>query len=421
VSALHIAVVGGGTAGCAAALALHRAGHAVRLLERVADPGPVGAGILLQPTGLAVLRELGLADEVAAQAARVDRLHGATASGRTVMDLHYDAWRPGAYGHGVHRGILFSALWNALTHEGVPVSTGVDVTGIEAAAPDGRRLQTAGHGTLGPFDLVVCADGARSALRAAPGGVRRARPYPWGALWGIVPDPEEAFGGVLAQTYRGTTEMVGTLPSGRVSWAALGREGSGDVPCVSLFWSLRADTVDAVRAQGLDAWKARVLALAPRVAPVLDQLTDPGRLLFAGYHDVVLRRWHGAGLVVLGDAGHAMSPQLGQGANLALIDAWTLARCLAQAGSGPGSVDAALAAYSRRRRRHLRYYAAASRLLTPVFQSELRPLGVARDALMAPAARIPWVRGQMVQALAGTKTGLLTTLGGEDAVLDAPA
>ncbi|XAY07966.1 Kynurenine 3-monooxygenase [Paraconexibacter sp. AEG42_29] len=433
-------MVGGGTAGTAAALSLHRAGHSVVLLERVPDPGPVGAGILLQPTGMAVLSELGLDGEVAARAARVARLQGTTAAGRTVMDLHYDDWRSGAFGLGVHRGILFSALWDALGRDGVEVRTGVDVNGVSAVgagagvgvgagavggagattgpragAGRGRVLHTRDHGDLGPFDLVVCADGARSALRAATGLVRRARPYPWGALWAIVPDPKERFGGVLAQTYRGTTEMVGTLPSGRVRLPG----GGADVPCVSLFWSLHGDTVAAVRAAGLDAWKADVLTLAPRVAAILEQLTDPAQLLFAAYHDVVLRRWHaGDGLVVLGDAGHAMSPQLGQGANLALIDAWVLTRCLADAGRGPGALAGALAAYSARRRRHLRFYALTSRLLTPVFQSDLPGVGVARDALMGPAARVPWVRGQMVQSLAGTKTGVLSTLGGPDAVLD---
>lgn len=73
---LHIAVVGAGTAGAAAAILLARAGHRVEVFERVADPGPVGAGITLQPTGQAALRTLGLLDEVAACGAPVDRLHG---------------------------------------------------------------------------------------------------------------------------------------------------------------------------------------------------------------------------------------------------------------------------------------------------------------------------------------------------------
>ena len=87
---MDVAVVGCGTAGAAAALFLARAGHRVTTLERVPDPGPVGAGITLQPTGQAVLAELGLLAPVLDHGARVDRLHARTATGRTLVDLRYD-------------------------------------------------------------------------------------------------------------------------------------------------------------------------------------------------------------------------------------------------------------------------------------------------------------------------------------------
>src|SRR4051812_31442322 len=74
VEALRIGVVGAGTAGAAAAILLARAGHAVTLFERVATPGPVGAGITLQPTGQAVLARLGLLEPIVARATRLDGL-----------------------------------------------------------------------------------------------------------------------------------------------------------------------------------------------------------------------------------------------------------------------------------------------------------------------------------------------------------
>jgi 2-polyprenyl-6-methoxyphenol hydroxylase-like FAD-dependent oxidoreductase len=121
---------------------------------------------------------------------------------------------------------------------------------------------------------------------------------------------------------------------------------------------------------------------------------------------VVMRRWHDGRLVFVGDSGHAMSPQLGQGVNLALLDAHVLAGCLER----HSSVDAALAAYSEARRAHLRFYSWASRLMTPVFQSHLGALGPPRDLLLHPVSRIPWMRRQFVSALAGAKTGVLSTL-----------
>ena len=367
----RIAIVGCGTAGPAAALFLHRAGHDVEIFERAPVLGPVGAGLLVQPTGMAVLDRLGLAEEVAARGARVDRLHGETHRGRLVMDLRYADLRPGLHGTGIHRGELFGVLHDAVTAEGIPVHLG-------------RAVQRA---DLGGHELIVAADGARSTLRGNTALVRRARPYPWGALWAILEDPDDRFGGVLSQVYRGTREMVGFLPSGR------GR--------VSLFWSQLAE---APRPD-LATLTARIHALAPRAAPLLEQLTDPAQLLWAGYHDVVLRSFHEGNLVALGDAAHAMSPQLGQGANLALMDAAALHDALA---AHPGDLPRALRAYEDARRPSIRFYQRASRALTPLFQSRLGFLGPPRDLLMQPVVRaLPPLRRESLRSLAGVKTGLL--------------
>lgn len=384
---LRIAVVGCGTAGPAAALLLARAGHAVEVLERVPDPSPVGAGLLLQPTGMAVLRELGLLDDVERRGARVERLHGETDTGRVVMDIAYATLGPGLHGLGLHRGALFEALYGPLrAQERIAVRTGVDVARV-----DGAWIETAGGERLGPYDLVVAADGARSVVRRSTALCRSDTRYPWGALWAILDDPGGRHAGVLSQVYRSTTEMLGFLPTG---------EGR-----VSLFWSVRCDEGERWPANGgLSALKTRMLALTPRVGHLLGQLTDPAQILFAAYRDVRTGgRWHEGRVVLLGDAGHAMSPQLGQGANLALLDAWCLARSLAE---HDGDVAAALAGYSKRRRAHLRFYAFASRRLTPLFQADRAFLARPRDAFMHPvAARIGWVNRQMVGTLAGSKLG----------------
>jgi 2-polyprenyl-6-methoxyphenol hydroxylase-like FAD-dependent oxidoreductase len=391
--ALRIAVAGCGTAGPAAALLLRRAGHDVTVYERFEDPRPVGAGILVQPTGMAVLDELGLGSAIREEGARVERLHGATAGGRTVLDLRYSDLEPGLHGLGLHRGALFATLHGALEAAKVPIHLGCALTGIDRDGDGAWLLAGEAAERHGPYDLVVVADGARSALRGATGIPHRVRPYPWGAVWAIAHDAAGEYGGVLAQTYRGTRGMAGFLPTGR--------EPESGMRVVSLFWSLRADAVAAWRAAGTEAWKAQVLALEPRAAVILDQVGDIETLTFAAYHDVRMRRWHGDRVVMLGDAGHAMSPQLGQGANLALVDASALARALAE----HGDVPSALAAYSRARRANLLYYGAASRGLTPLFQSSLGALGPPRDALMGPACRFGPTRRLMLSSLAGRMGG----------------
>ena len=115
--------------------------------------------------------------------------------------------------------------------------------------------------------------------------------------------------------------MYGVLPTGRGP--------ADDRPLVSLYWSLALDDHARWQADGLDAWKAEVRGFDPRIEPVLAQITDPTQVLLARYRDVRMKRWHGDRIVFLGDAAHATSPQLGNGANLALVDAWTLAEALA--------------------------------------------------------------------------------------------
>lgn len=393
---MDVGVVGCGTAGAAAALFLARAGHRVTVYEAVPDPQPLGAGILLQPTGMDVLRELGLLPEVLARGAPVERLRCLTRGGRVVLDLGYRDLHPESFGLGMHRGVLFGALFAAVNAEpGVTLRCGEAMQGMELGA-DGRRvLLTAEGARRGPHDLVVVADGSRSQLRDDTPLSRRAAQYPWGALWFIGLDPERTFDGELFQVVEGTHRMLGCLPSG------LGPDG--ETPRVSLFWSIRHDRVDAWRAAGLAPWKALVASMEPRLEPLLAQIASVDDVLFARYWDVVLRPWHAQGVVYLGDAAHATSPQLGQGANLALVDARALAGCLAHA----SSLDAGLAAYSRARRAQLDYYQLATRALTPFFQSDLRPLGWVRDACMGLACKLPWVRGKMIRTMSGLERGVL--------------
>src|SRR3954451_4726966 len=296
----RVGVVGAGTAGLAAAALLARAGDTVEVLERAPSPGPVGAGLLLQPTGQAILTRLGVLDEVLAGAARVERILGTTIAGKRFMDLTY----PGAeFGLGVHRGALFAALLGAAERAGAVLRPGVEIV-----ARSGGTLTAAGGARFGPYDLIVGADGARSPLRRFLGVRPRVLEHRWGALWGIFEDPDTAFP-AMDQYFDGAGRMAGFLPT-----------GTGGV---SLFWSVRLDRIAAVRAAGVDAFRADLFDLVPQASFLA--LESMEQLLPASYRQVSLPRWHDGQLVLLGDAAHALSPQLGQGANLALLDAAALA------------------------------------------------------------------------------------------------
>ena len=321
---LDIGIIGAGTAGAAAAIFLARGGHRVTVHERVPSPRAVGAGITLQPSGLHVLRRLGLADRVIAQGARIDRLLCETRARRAIVDLSYATIAPRLFGVGTHRGVLFEALIGALHGAGVDLRTGVTIARIERAPKRQSWLIDEDETRFGPYDLVIAADGARSTLRRAASAETRAEPYPWGALWFVTRDVREEqhrHASSLRQVVDGNGIFLGLLPTGRAP--------GGSEPLISLFWSLRCDRVDEwrrkARSDRMRSWKDEVIALAPEATPILETVEDPEQMLFATYHDVVMRTWSGRNFVVLGDAAHATSPQLGQGSNLALWDAMTLA------------------------------------------------------------------------------------------------
>jgi 2-polyprenyl-6-methoxyphenol hydroxylase-like FAD-dependent oxidoreductase len=394
---LRIAVVGAGTAGPAAAIFLGRAGHAVTVFERAPDPGPVGAGITLQPTGQVVLARLGLLQAIAARATRVDGLLCRRPDGRPVVDLRYSDIAPWLCGFGLHRGVLFETLIDALrVLPTVTLRFGIPVVSSPTEG-HARWLVDARGDRHGPFDLVIAADGAASALHRAADHRVRSRPYPWGALWFVAEDRGTTLTADrrVVQVVDGAERMFGLLPTGLAP--------RGTTAVVSVFWSIRSDRVAAFRTRGRAAWRDEALALNPAAEPILDQIHDTGQLLFTQYRDVSMRRWHADRLVFLGDAAHATSPQLGQGTNLALWDAMCLADCLAVR----APIAAALSAYSATRRRHLAYYQLATRALTPFFQSESSVLGWLRDVVFPASRWLGPLRRRMVRTMAGIDRGII--------------
>ena len=404
---LPIAIVGAGTAGLATAIFLARQGYAVRLLERVERLQPVGAGILLQPSGLAVLQRLGLLAECTALGAPVSRLFGTSCQGRVILDTRYHDWQPGSFGLGIHRGVLMTALLNAAQRIGVQVQTGVSISRFEQAGGLVRLLHQDEEGVerpLGDFAALILADGTRSTLRAQMQVRQWARPYPWGALWSMLPTAASTESGELRQWYRGCREMFGLMPTGCTHQAR-------DLPLTSLFWSLPLSEHETWRTSGLDAWKTRVRNLAGEASEAyLQQIDDPAQLTLAAYADVRMQHWSDGRVLAIGDCAHAMSPQLGQGANMALVDAAALADALGNAGDEQQHAldwSAIFARYGEARRDHLRYYRQASRLLTPLFQSNSNTLAVLRDIALMLARHNRFGRRHAVSTLVGARSGWL--------------
>jgi len=392
----HIGIAGCGPAGLSIALFLKAQGHRVTLVDQLEEPQPIGSGLVLQPTCVAVLASLGLEGGIRALGVQIDRMLGhAHPSRRRVLDVRYDWARPGRHGLAVHRAALFNVLFDAVAHAGIDVETGATVTGVQEGGDRRPSFETQSARLVGPFDFVIDALGSRSPIRRQIWPHHKMRELPFGALWASL----ETNGGTtlsafssstLEQVYSRSSKMVGVLPIGRIT--------SSSSTYTAFFWSLKQEGFAAWQAGGLDAWKDQVLALWPETEGLLSLITDVHDLTFARYgHHTLMTPYKGR-VVSIGDAAHATSPQLGQGVNMALLDAYALGRVFA----GAPDPEQAFRAYARARRFHLRFYQAASHVFTPVYQSDSRVLPWLRDRFFMPATKFPFVPTVLGHTVGGT-------------------
>lgn len=370
----RIAIAGAGMGGLAAAALLAQDGHAVTLYERFAEARPVGSGLVVQPVGLAVLDALGAGDEARRLGAPLTRMLGHSDS-RIALDV---AYRPGQPGLAMHRAALFHCLWQAATRAGVSPTTGHTATGTRET-PAGIHLTT-DRGDHGPFDLIVDASGAGSPLSPL-----KSRPLPFGAVWAHVPWPTTDLPtDQLRQRYHRASRMAGVLPIGRLP---------GDpTPRAAVFWSLSSAELDLWPSRDLTDWTAEAASFWPALSPFLAQITDKAQLTPARYSHGTLAKPHSQRLIQIGDAAHRASPQLGQGANMALLDARALALALRL------PLEDALPRYRQTRRWHLGLYQFLSAAFTPQYQSHSRALPALRDRFLSPLSRL-WPLPRILSAL----------------------
>jgi 2-polyprenyl-6-methoxyphenol hydroxylase-like FAD-dependent oxidoreductase len=299
-----IVVVGAGPGGLAAGLALGRAGFEVEVWERAPALRTAGAGLTLQGNAMRMLDALGVAEAVRAAGAELTSGAIVDDAGAVVNRLPLGRFAAlwGQPGVGIHRGTLARILSEALGPE--RVRFGRTVTGLSGGClltDDGVRHEA---------DLVVGADGIHSVVRTSLFGPRPLR-YAGYTCWRGVAH-RQLRPGTLEERW-GPGLRLGTVPIGgdRVYWFAV-----ADAP-----------------PEGVDP-EDRMAALRARFA-VFEEAHD---LFEATPADTVIRndivdfapldRWSEGRVTLLGDAAHAMTPNLGQGACQAIEDAVVLAASL---------------------------------------------------------------------------------------------
>ncbi|MEU1376146.1 FAD-dependent monooxygenase [Streptomyces triculaminicus] len=369
----HAVIVGAGIGGLTAAVALHRAGWRVTVLERAASLEPVGAAISLAPNAQRALDAIGLGDEVRALAAWQGdgglRAPGGRWLSRT--DSQAAARRFGGPLVLLHRATL-AGLLSAHLPDGA-VRTGRTASLTDPGAADRPALVTTSDGEI-EADLAVGADGIHSAVRRTlfPGHPGPA--YTGFTTWRVViPALERPF--APHETW-GRGRLWGTQPlkDGRIYAYAAALAPAG---------SRAPDDEKAELRRRFGDWHAPVPGILAAITPE-DVLRHD-----VHHMTVPLPAYHRGRTALLGDAAHAMAPTLGQGGNQAVEDAVVLAHHLAP---GPPDPSSALAAYTRDRLPRttgiVRRSARTARLamLTGAPAVAARNLGITAVSRLAPSA-----------------------------------
>jgi salicylate hydroxylase len=370
----RIVIIGAGIGGLTAALAFARRGANVHIYEQASALNEVGAGIQVTPNGSRVLAELGLSDAMDAASIVAQAVMPTDAiSGKAIARFDLSSQVP-PYRF-FHRAALVEMIAQGAQAAGVEISFSVRVENIDK---DGTLNTNIGQIS---GDLCVGADGIHSVSRL---------------LLGNTAEPE--FTGQVA--WRATIVAKDVEPVARI-WMAPNRH--------VVTYPLAKDTLNIVAVQERATWaqegwkhgddpdnlRAAFADTCPQLRDILGQVSET--YLWGLFRHPVAKQWHNDRLVILGDAAHPTLPFLAQGANLAIEDAYVLARCCDEA----DDLATALARFQHERAlRVSRAIAAAnanarnyhlSGLTRSLAHTGLKTLGfVAPDALLK---RLDWLYG----------------------------
>ncbi len=304
-----VAIVGGGIGGLTAAVALQQRGIEAHVYEAAEALAAVGAGIWMPPNAMQVFARLGLADAIAGLGEPITRpeIHDAATGALQVVDLSGRRWTTVA----IHRARLQEVLASA-------VAPGTLHLGCACRAlrrgPEQTTLVFA-DGSERSAEVVIGADGLRSVVRGT-----------------LFPDVPLRYSGQTS--YRAVVPL--RLPAelagaGREIWGPGRRFGFSTIGDAEVYWyaTLNAPAGEQDDPATVQARLQAAFARFPR--PVPELLAAAGSaILRTDLHDFrPIRRWHEGRVVLLGDAAHATTPNLGQGAAQAVEDAWVLADQLA--------------------------------------------------------------------------------------------
>lgn len=357
----NIGIIGGGIGGVAAAVALHRAGIRATVYERAPELREVGAGMMLWPNATRVLKELGLLEKVAALSGPNRHFLVRSSAGTILMDIGLGRFEVPALC--TRRSDLLDALLSALPP--ARIRLGHDFEFFEHRE-NGVGVHFAG-GISAEHDFVIGADGIRSRIRSQLLGVHA-----------------PVFRGYTV--WRGLARLAGAVPSGSNSetWGRGKRFGILNTGGDRFTWYATANT-DSDHIDSSDGRQRELLRMfAGWHEPVARLIEGTEEILKNGAYDLApLKRWGQGRIMLLGDAAHPCTPNLGLGGCMALEDALVLAKSFGK----EVSPELALRRYESLRRKRTHHVQQRSLLMGHIGQWENRIVAGGRQVVtgMLPA------------------------------------
>ena len=379
-----VAVVGAGPAGLVAALAAHHLGFGVKVFEQAADFGQVGGGVMIHSNGQRVLAALGLLESFRPQMVAVTRGIIEGVRNRILTEVDFtEIDVPHNRVAVVWRYQLQEHLLKAAQDNGIEVEFNHRLKDMKQS---GERAELRfEHGATVAADIVIAADGVNSRTREKCG--ISFEKIPVGEGW-----------------IRGASEIHLTNKAFREVWGDDGRR-FGIAPLTEnktyFYARVPLGEWEAIRERRLEEWIESWRGFGDDAINILRGVTDWRKINYSELFEIHTESWAKPPVFLVGDAAHAMTPNVGQGANSAMVDALFLQLIIKQAQAEGKSLTTAGHEYTNLRRPFVRKIQDAARLSGNLAAKTSASGHLMREALFAASRNLGFLRRKNLLLSAG--------------------
>jgi 2-polyprenyl-6-methoxyphenol hydroxylase-like FAD-dependent oxidoreductase len=308
----QVIIIGGGIGGLCTAIALHQRGFDVTVYDKVKKLGEIGAGITLWSNAIKALRTFGIADQVIQAGSKLNHSQIRAATGETLHDARTDdmAARYGEPVVAIHRADLHNILIDALPATVIRLGTGF----IKFEQDSEKVTAYFENGASDSADILIGADGIHSPVRKQLFPEVQLRYSGYTAWRGVVQTENEAALGLTSET-----------------WGAGARFGIVRVDKSRVYWFATSNQPAGEKSSGAEK-KSKLLTRFNLWHAPIDHLLDSTPAEAILQNDIFdippFASWSTGRVILLGDSAHATTPNMGQGACMAIESAYALSRAL---------------------------------------------------------------------------------------------